>query len=212
MKNLILTIAIIAATTILFAGCAKEEVKTEATVETVVVEEGNKPIVTIELEGEKFIDIELYPSIAPNTVNNFISLVENEYYNGIIFHRVIKGFMIQGGDPTGTGSGGPGYSIDGEFSDNGFKNDLVHTKGVISMARTNDPNSGGSQFFLMHEDSPHLDEKYAGFGKVIKGIEFVDEIAEVETGKGDKPLEDVVMKNVTVNLNGYEAQEPIINE
>ena len=134
------------------------------------------PIVTIEMENEKIIKIELYPEIAPNTVNNFISLVKNGFYNDTIFHRVIPGFMIQGGDPEGTGIGGPGYSIKGEFSSNDFKNDLKHKKGVISMARTMDPNSAGSQFFIMTDDAPHLDGSYAAFGKVIEGIETVSDI------------------------------------
>ncbi len=169
----------------------------------------SNPIVTIELNTNKEIKIELYPEIAPNTVNSFISLVKSGFYNGICFHRVISGFMIQGGDPTGTGMGGPGYKIKGEFSANGFKNELKHTRGVISMARANDKNSGGSQFFIMHEDAPYLDGQYASFGKVISGIEAVDEIANTETDWQDRPLEDKIMKKVTVDTFGVEYSEPI---
>ena len=150
--------------------------------------ENNKPIVTFNINGGRVIKAELYPEIAPNTVNNFISLVESGFYNGLIFHRVIAGFMIQGGCPNGTGMGGPGYSIKGEFSYNGFKNDLKHTRGVLSMARAMNPNSAGSQFFIMHEDSPHLDGQYASFGKVIEGIEVVDDIANSITDYSDRPL------------------------
>ncbi|MCI9617991.1 MAG: peptidylprolyl isomerase [Eubacterium sp.] len=166
------------------------------------------PIVTIEMESGDIMKAELYPEIAPNTVNNFISLIKKGYYDGIIFHRVIKGFMIQGGDPEGTGVGGPGYSIKGEFSGNGFQNDLKHTKGVLSMARTMMPDTAGSQFFIMHETSPHLDGQYAGFGKVIEGIEVVDKIASVATDYMDKPLEEQKMKKVTVETFGVEYQEP----
>lgn len=166
------------------------------------------PIVTIEMNNGDIMKAELYPDIAPNTVNNFISLVKKGYYNGIIFHRVIKGFMIQGGDPQGTGVGGPGYSIRGEFSGNGFPNDLKHTKGVLSMARTMMPNTAGSQFFIMHETSPHLDGQYAGFGKVIEGEEVIDKIAAVATDYMDKPLEEQMMKQVTVETFGVEYPEP----
>lgn len=166
------------------------------------------PIVTIEMNNGDIMKAELYPDIAPNTVNNFISLVKKGYYNGIIFHRVIKGFMIQGGDPEGTGVGGPGYSIKGEFAGNGFKNDLKHTKGVLSMARTMMPDTAGSQFFIMHETSPHLDGQYAGFGKVIEGEEVIDKIASVATDYMDKPLEEQVMKKVTVETFGEDYPEP----
>ena len=158
----------------------------------------NNPIITIEMNTGKIIKAELYPEIAPNTVKNFISLVKRGYYNGICFHRVIEGFMIQGGDPTGTGTGGPGYSIKGEFTSNGFKNNLKHSRGVLSMARTMMPNSAGSQFFIMHQDSPHLDGQYASFGKVIEGIEVVDKIASVRTDWYDKPLEKVIIEKVVV--------------
>ncbi len=167
------------------------------------------PIVTIKLADEKVIKAELYPEIAPNTVNNFISLVKSGFYNGICFHRVINGFMIQGGDPTGVGSGGPGYSIKGEFTSNGFKNNLKHSRGVLSMARTMAPNSAGSQFFIMHQDSPHLDGQYASFGKVIEGIEVVDFIADVQTDWYDKPIEDVIMKEVTVETFGVDYPNPV---
>ena len=166
------------------------------------------PIVTITMEDGGVIKAELYPEIAPNTVNNFISLINHNFYDGVIFHRVIKGFMIQGGDPEGTGMGGPGYSIKGEFSQNRFKNDLKHTRGVLSMARTNRPNSAGSQFFIMHQDAPHLDGAYAAFGKVIEGMEVVDAIASVRKNYMDRPLKDQVMKTVTVDTFGTVYPEP----
>ena len=151
---------------------------------------------------------ELYPEIAPNTVNNFISLINKGFYNGLTFHRVIKGFMLQGGDPEGTGMGGPDYSIKGEFTSNGFTNNLKHTKGVLSMARTMMPDSAGSQFFLMHKTSPHLDGEYAAFGKVIEGLEVIDKIAEVPTDFSDKPLEDQVIESITVETFGVDYPEP----
>ncbi len=166
------------------------------------------PLVKIELEDERIIEVELYPEIAPNTVNNFISLVNSGYYNGLIFHRVIKGFMIQGGCPDGTGMGNPGYSIRGEFSSNGFKNELKHTTGVISMARSQMANSAGSQFFIMHKNSPHLDGMYAAFGKVVEGQDVVDEIAEVKTDYSDRPQTPIIMKEVTVDTFGDEYDEP----
>ena len=166
------------------------------------------PIVTFEMENGGIIKAELYPEVAPNTVNNFISLVKKGYYDGIIFHRVIRGFMIQGGCPDGTGMGGPGYCIKGEFTQNGFKNDLKHTPGVLSMARTMIPNSAGSQFFIMHQTSPHLDGQYAAFGKVIEGMDVVNKIAETATDFRDKPLEDQKMKCVTVDTQGVEYAEP----
>ncbi|MCG8540365.1 MAG: peptidylprolyl isomerase [Clostridia bacterium] len=167
-----------------------------------------KPVVTISMEKGSQIKIELYPDVAPNTVKNFISLVKDGYYNGLIFHRVIKGFMVQGGCPQGAGTGGPGYSIKGEFSMNGFDNDLKHTQGIVSMARAMDPNSAGSQFFIMHKASTHLDGQYAAFGKVIEGFEEVDKIADVKTNHMDKPLEEQKMKEVTVELFGEEYGEP----
>ena len=166
------------------------------------------PIVTIEMENGDIMKAELYPEIAPNTVNNFISMISNGYYDGVIFHRVIPGFMIQGGDPDGTGMGGPGYSIKGEFSQNGFKNDLKHTPGVLSMARTMIPDSAGSQFFIMHETSPHLDGAYAAFGKLIEGLEVVDKIARVKTDYSDRPMEEQKMAKVTVETFGVDYPEP----
>ena len=166
------------------------------------------PIVTIEMENGDIMKAELYPEIAPNTVNNFISLIQKGYYDGVIFHRVIPGFMIQGGDPDGTGMGGPGYSIKGEFTQNGFKNDLKHTPGVLSMARTMIPDSAGSQFFIMHETSPHLDGAYAAFGKLIEGLEVVDKIARVKTDYSDRPMEMQKMAKVTVERFGVDYAEP----
>ena len=166
------------------------------------------PVVTFEMEDGSIFKAELYPEIAPQSVNNFVSLVGKGFYNGLIFHRVIPGFMIQGGDPEGTGMGGPGYSIKGEFASNGFKNDLKHTKGVLSMARSMMPNSAGSQFFIMHETSPHLDGEYAAFGKIIEGQENVDKIAVVATDYSDRPMEPQVMKTVTVETFGVEYAEP----
>ena len=166
------------------------------------------PIVTIEMENGGIIKAELYPEVAPNTVNNFISLVKSKFYDGIIFHRVIRGFMIQGGDPQGIGIGGPGYSIKGEFAMNGVKNDLKHTRGVLSMARSMAPNSAGSQFFIMHEDAPHLDGQYAAFGKVIEGMDVVDKIASCMTGRNDKPIHRQGMKKVTVDTFGVDYPAP----
>ena len=169
----------------------------------------SNPIVTIEMENGGVIKAELYPEVAPNTVNNFVSLVKQGFYDGIIFHRVIPGFMIQGGDPKGVGSGGPGYCIKGEFNSNGFKNDLLHTRGVLSMARTMAPNSAGSQFFIMHQDAKHLDGQYAAFGKVIEGIEVVDEICKVRTDYNDRPRINQTMKKVTVDTFGVDYPEPV---
>ena len=166
------------------------------------------PIVRFEMEGGKVFEAELYPDVAPNTVNNFISLVKKGFYDGLIFHRVIEGFMIQGGDPEGTGAGGPGYSIKGEFNLNGFTNNLKHTPGVLSMARTMVPDSAGSQFFIMHETSPHLDGSYAAFGKVINGMDVVNEIATVRTDWNDRPMEDQKMSKVTVDTFGVDYPEP----
>ena len=166
------------------------------------------PIVTITMENGDVIKAELYPEIAPNTVNNFISLINHNFYDGVCFHRVIKGFMLQGGDPDGNGTGGPGYEIKGEFTHNGFKNDLKHTAGVLSMARTMIPDSAGSQFFIMHKTSPHLDGAYAAFGKVTEGLEVVDKIASVNTDYSDKPLQLQRMATVTVETFGVEYPEP----
>ena len=166
------------------------------------------PVVTFEMEDGSIIRAELYPEVAPNTVNNFISLVKKGYYDGLIFHRVIEGFMIQGGCPDGTGMGGPGYSIKGEFTQNRFKNDLKHSAGVLSMARTMMPNSAGSQFFIMHKAAPHLDGAYAAFGKVTEGMDVVDKIAETDTDYRDKPIVPQVMKTVTVETFGVDYPEP----
>lgn len=157
------------------------------------------PIVTMTMEDGSVIKLELYPEIAPITVENFVSLIKKGFYDGLIFHRVISGFMIQGGDPLGTGMGGPGYEIKGEFSSNGIKNDLKHERGVISMARSMRPDSAGSQFFIMHQDAPDLDGQYAAFGKVTEGIEVVDKIAKVKTDMRDKPLEEQKIKSMTVS-------------
>ena len=166
------------------------------------------PIVTFTMENGKTFKAELYPDIAPQSVNNFVSLIKKGFYDGLIFHRVIPGFMIQGGDPEGTGMGGPGYSIKGEFASNGFKNDLKHTKGVLSMARSMMPDSAGSQFFIMHETSPHLDGDYAAFGKITEGQDVVDEIALTQTGFQDRPVDPQVMKTVTVETFGVDYPEP----
>lgn len=166
------------------------------------------PIVTITMENGDVIKAELYPETAPVSVNNFISLIQKNFYDGLIFHRVIRGFMIQGGCPLGTGTGGPGYSIKGEFSQNGVKNDLKHTKGVLSMARAMHPDSAGSQFFIMHEDAPHLDGSYAAFGKVIEGQDVVDKIAETRTDWSDRPLEEQKIASMTVETFGVSYPEP----
>ena len=168
----------------------------------------SNPIVTIEMENGDIMKAELYPEIAPNTVNNFISLVKKGFYDGVIFHRVINGFMIQGGDPEGTGMGGPGYSIKGEFAQNGFANDLRHSAGVLSMARSMMPDSAGSQFFIMHKNAPHLDGAYAAFGKITEGMDVVNKIAETATDYNDRPMEDQRMKKVTVETFGEAYTDP----
>lgn len=193
---------------VLIVGCSntkQEEIED--------MEEKNNPIVKIVMDNDDVIEIELYPEVAPNTVNNFISLINKGFYDSTIFHRVIPGFMVQGGDPDGTGMGGPGYGIIGEFTSNGFENDLIHKRGVISMARSMHPDSAGSQFFIMTTDSSHLDGEYAGFGKVISGIENVDKIVSAERDERDRPNEgsEQIMKEVTVDLNGYTHQEPKTN-
>ena len=166
------------------------------------------PIVTFTMKNGDVFKAELYPEIAPQSVNNFISLIQKGFYNGLIFHRVIYGFMIQGGDPEGTGMGGPGYSIKGEFASNGFKNDLKHTEGVLSMARSMFPDSAGSQFFIMHKTSPHLDGDYAAFGKIIEGMDVINNIAEVPTSFSDRPIKEQAMDTVTVDCFGVEYPEP----
>lgn len=168
----------------------------------------SNPIVTFEMENGKTFKAELLPEIAPNTVNNFVSLVKKGFYDGLIFHRVIEGFMIQGGDPNGQGTGGPGYSIKGEFRVNGFINPLKHERGVLSMARSMMPDSAGSQFFIMHKNAPHLDGQYAGFGRITEGMDVVDEIATTPTGYADRPVEEQRMKRVTVETFGVENPEP----
>ena len=168
----------------------------------------NNPVVTIEMENGDVIKAELYPEKAPNTVNNFISLVKKGYYDGLIFHRVIRGFMIQGGCPDGNGMGGPGYSIRGEFAQNGFANDLKHTEGVLSMARAMHPDSAGSQFFIMHKAAPHLDGAYAAFGKVTEGMDAVNRIAEVRTDYSDRPMKEQKIKKMTVETFGVDYPEP----
>ncbi|WP_160687454.1 peptidylprolyl isomerase [Clostridium sp. C2-6-12] len=203
---------------LLLTGCSNAKGKVDKTSETTPKVEnsntnptnGNKnlPVVTINVEGYGTMEVELYPEIAPNTVNNFISLTNKGFYNNLKFHRIIKGFMIQGGDPKGTGTGGPGYSIEGEFTSNGFANSLKHTKGVISMARTQNPNSAGSQFFIMAGDVPNLDGEYAAFGKVISGLEVLDKIQSVETDPNDAPKKDVIITSITVDTKGVEYKEP----
>lgn len=203
---LVLTLAV------MFAACGStEEDNTASTNEAPNTEYAKdvkeNPVATITMAtGEKIV-IELEPKTAPNTVTNFIALANDGFYDGLIFHRVIDGFMIQGGDPEGTGMGGPDYSIFGEFTDNGFDNNLKHTRGVISMARTADPNSAGSQFFIMHEDATSLDNQYAAFGKVLEGIEVVDRIATVELN-GEKPVKDEVMESITVDTKGFDYPAP----
>ncbi|QOR64769.1 peptidylprolyl isomerase [Cytobacillus suaedae] len=207
-KPFILLVTLFLFTLVLSAcGTTKQQPESELGNEN-AANTGDKPIVTVTMENGDVIKLELYPDIAPNTVANFVSLIEQNYYDGIIFHRVIPGFMIQGGDPVGNGTGGPGYSIPGEFTGNGFTNDLTHTKGVLSMARTQDPNSAGSQFFIMAEDYPSLDGQYAAFGKVIEGLEVVDSIVSVERDSMDKPLEDQKIKTMTVDTFGVDYGEP----
>lgn len=187
----------LAALSLLFTGSAQA-----------AEEDPPNPLVTMDLGDLGIIEIELYPDLAPNTVRNFISLVQKGFYDGVIFHRVIPGFMIQGGDPTGTGTGGPGYSIKGEFSQNGFPNTLKHERGVISMARTMVPDSAGSQFFIMVNNAPHLDGAYAAFGRVVSGMEVADKIVSVKRDRMDKPLVEQRIKKVTVETFGVEYPEP----
>lgn len=208
--------------TLTLVGCGskpkEEEPQTSAGEETTSVDyslketekkaEDKNPVATIEMEDGGIIKIELYPETAPNTVRNFISLANDNFYDGLIFHRVIKGFMIQGGDPIGNGTGGPDYSIYGEFSNNNFENNIVHERGVISMARSRDMNSAGSQFFIMHADAPHLDGDYAAFGKVIEGMDVVDAIANTKTDSNDKPATDMKIKTITVDTFGVKYNPP----
>lgn len=212
MRRLVL-LSLMLLTLFIFAGCqendaddtAKEE---KAEDETTYEETDKKPIVTITMEDGREITAELYPNIAQNTVNNFIELIENEFYDGVIFHRVIPGFMIQSGDPEGTGMGDPGYSIKGEFQNNGVENDLKHEKGVLSMARREDPDSAGSQFFIMTGEAASLDGNYAAFGKVIDGMDVAEDISEAERDSNDMPKEDQVIEKITVDLEGYDAKSP----
>jgi peptidyl-prolyl cis-trans isomerase B (cyclophilin B) len=193
-------------------GTSKEDKTAEEKVDYASAVKEN-PIVTITMNDDKKIVIELEPKVAPNTVANFISLVKDGFYDGLIFHRVIPGFMVQGGDPAGNGSGGPEYSINGEFTNNGFENNLKHERGVISMARTNNnPNSAGSQFFIMVEESSHLDGDYAAFGKVIEGMETVDEIVAVDRDATDKPLEEQIMKKIEVDTKGFDYPAPVVQK
>ncbi len=234
LKKLSLLMALLTLTGMLVTGCSQkttsedtsqEDSAAQSEIETAsnTEEQGTQltgvpdpdkahPVVSMSIQDFGEIQLELYPEVAPNTVNNFISLANSGFYDGLTFHRVINGFMIQGGDPDGKGTGGPGYSIAGEFSDNGFENNLKHAKGVISMARSNNPDSAGSQFFIMHKSSPHLDGAYAAFGQVTQGLDIIDKIAKVKTGMADKPQDDVIMQSVTVELNGYELSDPIIIE
>lgn len=184
-------------------GCSSNEMNDE-----VRTPPEQLPIATITIKDYGTIEAELYPHIAPNTVNNFISLANSGFYDGLTFHRVIKDFMIQGGDPNGDGTGGPGYSIKGEFTKNKFKNDLKHTEGVLSMARSQNKNSAGSQFFIMTKDSPHLDQQYASFGKVISGLDIVHKIENVNTGANDKPVENVVIESIKVDTKNINYKEP----
>ncbi|MGG4130201.1 peptidylprolyl isomerase [Paenibacillus illinoisensis] len=192
---------------IVISGCGRPS--SSATEPVPAPPEGQNPVATIEMQDGQKIVIELYPDIAPNTVYNFISLANQGFYDGLIFHRVVPGFMIQGGDPNGNGTGGPGYAIKGEFTSNGHKNNLKHTRGVISMARGDSLDSAGSQFFIMLADADHLDNAFASFGKVTEGMDVVDGIAAQEVGQNDKPVTDQVMKKVTVDTHGLEYPEPV---
>nr|WP_031536520.1 MULTISPECIES: peptidylprolyl isomerase [unclassified Bacillus (in: firmicutes)] len=197
---------------LLLTGCATQEdtapKNEENKAKSKTISSDDYPIVTITMEDDSKIEVELYPDKAPNTVNNFISLINKGFYDGLIFHRVIPDFMIQGGDPNGNGTGDPGYSIKGEFSENGFENDLKHERGVLSMARSQMPDSAGSQFFIMVADAPHLDGQYAPFGKVIEGMDVVDKIVAADRDELDKPLKEIKMKKVTVDTKGIDYEEP----
>lgn len=211
MKKMIL-LFVTALALLLIVACGDEKTtdgKEQANQTNYANDVTENPIVTITMENDKKIVIELEPKTAPNTVANFISLVEEGFYDGLIFHRVIPGFMVQGGDPDGTGMGGPDYSINGEFSSNDFENTLVHERGVLSMARTQDPNSAGSQFFIMTEAATHLDGDYAAFGQVVEGMDVIDEIVAVERDASDKPLQDQKMKKVEVDTKGFDYPAPV---
>ena len=189
-------------------GCQSDVENSNEPNNTTNINDGEKPMVTMTMEDGGEVEIELYPNKAPNTVNNFIALIEDDFYDGLIFHRVIPDFMIQGGDPEGTGMGDPGYSIKGEFSSNDFDNDLKHEPGILSMARSQDPDSAGSQFFIVTGDGSHLDGDYAAFGKVIDGMDVVEDIEAEETDNNDKPKTDQIIESMSVDLNGYQAEEP----
>lgn len=191
----------------ILASCSPEKQEENIQVEHELT--GKKPVVTMTIKNEEPVKIELYPDIAPNTVNNFIALIEEGFYEGLTFHRVISDFMIQGGDPDGNGSGGPGYAIKGEFSSNGHENSLSHEPGVISMARTQDLNSAGSQFFIVTGDATYLDGDYAAFGNVIEGMDVIEKINSVETDDTDRPKEEQIIEKMTVDLKGYEAKDPM---
>ncbi|CEO28631.1 peptidylprolyl isomerase [Paraclostridium sordellii] len=199
LKNLIMII-MVSSSILIIGGCSKKIEITNKPLDP----PKELPVATINIKDYGTIKAELYPHLAPNTVNNFIELANNEFYNGLIIHRVVKNFVIQGGDPEGSGIGGPGYSIKGEFEENGFRNDLKHEKGVLSMARSQQPDSAGSQFFIVTKDSPNLDKKYAAFGKVISGIEIVDDINSVEVDKKDKPKEKIEIESISVDTRGIE--------
>lgn len=207
-------IVLFTALIVILAACGTETADNadQGSTANYAAEVTENPIVTITMENDEKIVIELEPKTAPNTVANFISLVEDGFYDGLIFHRVIPGFMIQGGDPDGTGMGGPDYAIKGEFTSNGFENTLTHERGVISMARSQDPDSAGSQFFIMTEQATHLDGDYAAFGKVTEGMETVDEIVAAERGKNDKPLEDQKIKTVEVDTKDFDYPEPVVQK
>ena len=219
-KYLKLILVTLIMTSLVLVGCGTSKSNTNKTAENDTKSssessetnssEANKslPLATISVEGYGVIEAELYPEIAPNTVNNFIDLSNKGFYNNLTFHRIIKDFMIQGGDPKGDGTGGPGYSIEGEFTSNGFANSLKHTKGVLSMARSQDPNSAGSQFFIMTKEASHLDGEYAAFGKVISGLDVLEKIENVKTAAKDKPKEDVVIKSISVDTKGITYKEP----
>ena len=208
-KNLF--VILIVCLSALLGGCARLQSNTGDKIEVKALQ--NHPIVTMNIKGYGTVTLELYPEKAPNTVNNFVTLANSGFYDGLTFHRIIEGFMIQGGDPEGIGTGGPGYTIPGEFASNGYTaNDLKHNKGVISMARSQAPDSAGSQFFIMSEDSPHLDGDYAAFGEVTSGIDVIEAIEKVETGAMDKPLEDVVIESITVDTNGETVPEVVKTE
>jgi len=206
IKTKLILLALLVMVTIITVGCT--QAATSEDVDASEIDTSKMPVAIITLDTGEIIKISLLPDVATNTVNNFIALSQEGFYNGLTFHRVIEGFMIQGGDPLGTGMGGPGYTIKGEFNENGFSNGLKHTRGVISMARTRDMDTAGSQFFIMHKDSESLDGKYASFGFVTEGIEVVDRIALVKVDKNDKPLEPIVIKTIEIELNGYEPDAP----